>query len=119
MLNTEFAIVDDDVPYVIQPNNVNIKPPNLTSYKIVFNALNDNMFKAGESDGNQMYGMRHSARFMVHNVICKNNKDEIFAKNACSKRGRKGKKDIANPMMKFVWEFRRKCEIRIWGPGML
>jgi hypothetical protein len=78
MLNTEFAIVDDDVPYVIQPNNVNIKPPNLTSYKIVFNALNDNMFKAGEIDGNQMYGMRHSARFMVHNVICENNKGEIL-----------------------------------------
>ena len=70
MINKEFAIVEDDIPNVIQPRNADpVKPPNLTSYKLVFDAPNDYMFKPGENDGNQIYGMRHSSRFMIHNVL--------------------------------------------------
>jgi len=72
MINKQFAIVDDDIPNFIQPRGVATnKPPNLTSYKIIYGhyAHNNYMFNSGENtDTNQMYGMRHSNRLMVHNV---------------------------------------------------
>lgn len=65
MLNQQFSIVDDDVPY----NQGETKPPNFTNYKIIENAENNKMFTAGEGEINQAYGMRHSNRYMVHNVM--------------------------------------------------
>lgn len=83
MINKQFAIIDDDVPNNVQPRGVaRDKPPNLTSYKIIYGDLakNNYMFKSGENtDTNQMYGMRHSNRLMVHNVLgIKNNGEIIF-----------------------------------------
>ena len=83
MINKQFAIVDDDIPNRVQPRGVAPnKPTNLTSYKIIYGnyAHNNYMFKSGENtDTNQMYGMRHSNRLMVHNVLgIKNNGEIIF-----------------------------------------
>jgi hypothetical protein len=84
MINKEFAVVDSDTPYFypegpIDPNIIQQdKPPNLTSYKIVFNAKDDYMFKASEGDMTQIYGMRHSARYMIHNVLGINDNGEIL-----------------------------------------
>ena len=83
MINKQFAIVDDDIPNSVQPRGVAPnKPTNLTSYKIIYGnyAHNNYMFKSGEdTDTNQMYGMRHSNRLMVHNVLgVKNNGEIIF-----------------------------------------
>ena len=73
MLNKEFAIIESDIS-----NSIQEKPPNMTKYKLVNRAYNNFMFKASEYEGNQIYGMRHSARYMVHNVMAVDTNGQII-----------------------------------------
>jgi len=77
MLKTEFVIQPDDIPF-LDPSE-SIKPLIGQKYHIIPSAKNNKMFIAEEKERNQYFGMRHSARFMVHNVIAQNDKgDTLF-----------------------------------------
>ena len=76
MINSELRITEMDVP--LGSTNKNEKVPLYSKYRIVYKAKNSSMYTASDGEANQYYGMRHSHRLMVHNVMAWDNNNNII-----------------------------------------
>lgn len=47
-------------------------------YVVMPTAQSNNMFRSNDGEANMAYGMRHSNRFMVHNIIARDNNGDIL-----------------------------------------
>jgi hypothetical protein len=95
-MNTELLIHDNDLVLTI-PDLKNV-------YK----------WRSASSEGNQYYGMRHSNRFMVHNVLAKTHDNNVFV-ILCEGRGFDAPGLDRAQLSHLIWKFNIKDAVSLDG----